>query len=445
VSKRARPTLTFATVDEAIADVERLRRDGAMRAGNWSLPQACWHLNAVLKALTQPATMTEPSPEHLAFRKMLREKISLPGGATNIDAAPPSVPPADVDAAAVDQFIAGLRDLARSAEATIGMGPLGPMPLHEAVHFHLNHAAHHLGFLAPKKPLRSNLKYESVQALIDDVTSLRKGYRQSGNWSLAQNCWHIGFPMMKSLAPATETTPTPEQTVAKEAFYKMLAGAKVAQLAASPAMTPAATAGDAEIDAFLATLDKLKNFTASHVAMGPFGPVPIVEYTQLQLMHAAHHLSHLAPKAERRQGLTYETIDDAIADIHRLRQGHVQAGNWTLAQICWHLTGATRNRMKPGPFEPNTREQDARAAIFKQVLADRKLPSGLVAPDTMVPPSDADETWVSQFLETLEQLKTHKGPFAPHRLFGNMSDDDSRRQILIHAAHHLSHLVPAGN
>jgi hypothetical protein len=136
------------------------------------------------------------------------------------------------------------------------------------------------------------------------------------------------------------------------------------------------------------------------------------------------------------------SVDDAIADVRTLCKGYAQAGNWTLEQVCWHLNFATRMRMKPGPFEPNTPEQDARAPIFAKVLAEGKLPPGLVAPDTMVPPTDADSSAVTQLVDALEKLKSFPGPFAPHRLFGHMSDADSRRQILIHAAHHLSYLAP---
>jgi len=144
-----------------------------------------------------------------------------------------------------------------------------------------------------------------------------------------------------------------------------------------------------------------------------------------------------------RPNLGFDTIDDAIADLHRLRDGYAQGGNWTLAQVCWHLNVATRARMRVGPFEPNTPDQDARAPVFAKILAEGRLPEGLVAADTMVPPADADPTSVAQFVEALERLKAHPGPFAPHRLFGHMNDDDSRRQILIHSAHHLRYLLPA--
>ena len=54
---------------------------------------------------------------------------------------------------------------------------------------------------------------------------------------------------------------------------------------------------------------------------------------------------------------------------------------------------------------------------------------------------DAGEDSVTNALEALERAKTHVG-FAPHRLFGQLSDEDTHAQILIHCAHHLRNLVP---
>jgi hypothetical protein len=165
------------------------------------------------------------------------------------------------------------------------------------------------------------------------------------------------------------------------------------------------------------------------------------EFRTFNLLHAAHHLAHFQ-LAARREGLSFADEDAAIADIEQLREGNARTGGWTLGQVCWHLDKTIQARMQPGPFPPNTPEQDARRPIYEQVMASGKLPQGLIAPEHLVPPGDAGDESIDACITTLRQFKNFKGPIAPHRLFGHMSDADAHKQNLIHVAHHLSHLVP---
>jgi hypothetical protein len=145
-----------------------------------------------------------------------------------------------------------------------------------------------------------------------------------------------------------------------------------------------------------------------------------------------------------RRTLNYATVDDVIADVRRLRRGYAKAGRWSLAQACWHLNATTGFIMRPGPHPEPTPEQVAGRARLQAILDGGQLPSGIQAPETVTPPADAPESAADDFVATLERVKTFPGPFAPHRLFGRLSDDEARRLILLHAAHHLSHLVPTG-
>ncbi len=151
------------------------------------------------------------------------------------------------------------------------------------------------------------------------------------------------------------------------------------------------------------------------------------------------------PQAARRDSLRYSSIDEVIADIKLLRKGYAQTGQWSLPQICWHLDVTTQRRMAPGPYAPETPEQSARRPMMAQIIASGKLPPGLVAPPDLTPAPDLGEPAIDALLQTLDRLKSFKGPYAPHRLFGNLNEVESQQQILIHSAHHLSHLVPTGN
>ncbi|HEX8323933.1 MAG TPA: DUF1569 domain-containing protein [Tepidisphaeraceae bacterium] len=146
--------------------------------------------------------------------------------------------------------------------------------------------------------------------------------------------------------------------------------------------------------------------------------------------------------AERRT-LQFSTAEDVATDVARLRHGYVGTGSWSLPQTCYHLNWVMQSSMKPGPAPADTPEQIARRPLLQQMLATGKIPNGLPAPDEAVPPADVPLSAVDTFLSTLEQFGRFAGPFAAHRLFGKISDDDRRRQQILHCAHHLSYLVPA--
>ena len=145
---------------------------------------------------------------------------------------------------------------------------------------------------------------------------------------------------------------------------------------------------------------------------------------------------------QRRAGLRFETEDDVVDEVRRLRRGHAQAGAWSLAQVCCHLDKSVQSRMQPGPFPPTTPEQEARRDVLQQALRNERLPDGIPAPDHMMPPTDCGDDAIDSFLATCERFKSFPGPIAPHRLFGHLSDADARRLNLIHCAHHLSYLTP---
>jgi len=146
--------------------------------------------------------------------------------------------------------------------------------------------------------------------------------------------------------------------------------------------------------------------------------------------------------SEGRRRLNFNSEDDVIADVQRLRRGYARSGAWSLPQMCAHLEAATRYRMQPGPFPPNTPEQNTRRAMFAQIMASGQLPDGSVAAPTMMPPEDGGYEKIDAFIAAITEFKSFPGPIAPHRIFGHLSDSDARRLNLIHCAHHLSYLTP---
>jgi hypothetical protein len=140
--------------------------------------------------------------------------------------------------------------------------------------------------------------------------------------------------------------------------------------------------------------------------------------------------------------LKFADADAVAADVRLLCQGYSQSGNWSLQQSCWHLAKALRSSMRPGPHEP-VETGIVKKMQLRAILLAGRIPSGVKAPDHVVPPTDVPESAIEDFLAALEELKQFKGDFAPHRMLGNVGHEDFIRLHLIHCAHHLSHLRPA--
>jgi hypothetical protein len=289
---------------------------------------------------------------------------------------------------------------------------------------------------------KRQLRFANEDEAIAEIERLRASrLEQRGNWSLPMICWHVDMP----LEPPQRTKPTPAEEQRQRDFIDVIltTGKAPAKFEAPPDRVPPATASDADVDHFISTLRKLKAYPHTHVALGAFGPVLTEHIRALVLGHAAHHLGFLVPTSPaRRVGLTYENEDDVIEDIKTLRRGYERAGTWSLAQTCWHLERTVLARLKPGPHSADTPEQTQRKAAIPQILANRALPHGIIAPPDFLPPADAPETSIDAALAALHRLKEFKGEIAPHRFFGRLCDADARKLNLIHCAHHLSYLVP---
>ena len=279
-------------------------------------------------------------------------------------------------------------------------------------------------------------------ALDAELAKLRRvGYQKAGNWTLGQIATHLRLVLNDLSKPAADdAVMTPEQAALCEKVFGMAQRGE--QITAQPRHLPPDQIDDGTAcNQFLSAYRQFERIQAKQIDFGPFGPLPREQAFGFHLGHAATHLAFLKPN--RRDGLRYETIDHLIADLKNLRDnGHLQAGNWTLAQNAWHIDNGVKRRLQPGPHPADTEYQVKMAEVFRsQILPSGELPPGLKAPPEMMPPKDVPSSAVDDLIATLGKVKTHTG-FAPHRLFGLQDDELSRRQILIHAANHLRNLIP---
>ncbi|MGC4032758.1 MAG: DUF1569 domain-containing protein [Tepidisphaeraceae bacterium] len=145
-----RRSLIFNTPDDVAAEVKRLRDGGYEKAGQWNLPQVCFHCEKLLvQAMTGPAADT--TPEQTARRPILDQMLAtnrIPDGIVSPD---PAVPPADTPASAVDDFLKTL-DAFEAFTGTFAPHRLfGNISPQERRRHQMIHCAHHLSYLVPAK------------------------------------------------------------------------------------------------------------------------------------------------------------------------------------------------------------------------------------------------------------------------------------------------------
>lgn len=157
--------------------------------------------------------------------------------------------------------------------------------------------------------------------------------------------------------------------------------------------------------------------------------------------------------ATRRQ-LSFDTLDAAVADARSLLQtGYARAGNWSLAQACGHLAAFVRYPLDGFPRLP----VPVRLGMWvfrntvgpgqkRKVLASGTMPAGLPTLTQTVPPAGADDAaGVREYADAVERLKAFTGTPHPSPYLGPVTRDELVRATCIHAAHHLSFLVPANH
>jgi Protein of unknown function (DUF1569) len=145
----------------------------------------------------------------------------------------------------------------------------------------------------------------------------------------------------------------------------------------------------------------------------------------------------------RRRTLDYDRIDAIMPDVNRLLEGHTTAGNWTLGEICDHLTRAIRRTLSnPPPIGPATPEQEeARRKFFR----DRVVPQGIpiTVPELIPDPAIDPRTAAEGLRDALASLEASEGPWPNHRLLGPLTRDEWFQFHCAHCAHHLSFAHPA--
>ncbi len=151
-----------------------------------------------------------------------------------------------------------------------------------------------------------------------------------------------------------------------------------------------------------------------------------------------------------RRTLVFDNLDAAVADArHLMVAGYTRAGNWSLGQACGHLAAWVRyliDGFPPIPLPVRVGLWALRNTIGKAKKAEYlagKMPAGKPTLSVTVPPADADDVaGVTEYEAAIERLKKFGGTPHPSPLLGLVTRDELERLTCVHAAHHLSFLIP---
>ena len=152
-----------------------------------------------------------------------------------------------------------------------------------------------------------------------------------------------------------------------------------------------------------------------------------------------------------RQSLSFATLDAAVADAEMLlARGYDKAGNWDLSQVCGHLAnwlGYAMDGFPRAPLPIRMMLWIARNTIgpgkLKQYLATGDMGLGKpTMPQSVPAPGGDDAAGVAKFRETVDRVRRFAGMPLPSPFFGLMDRDTWVKLNCVHAAHHLSFLVP---
>ncbi len=149
----------------------------------------------------------------------------------------------------------------------------------------------------------------------------------------------------------------------------------------------------------------------------------------------------------KRRTLDFRSADEVIEEIQRIRAVRYQrAGNWSLTQICQHLTATMNGGMDGFGFRlPWILRATLCKWAFGYSLKKRKLGSGyptfkMLKPDAVE--SADDDALIDECIRSIRRAAEFEGPIRDYPLLDNISVDDWRDFMWIHASHHLGFLIP---
>lgn len=154
------------------------------------------------------------------------------------------------------------------------------------------------------------------------------------------------------------------------------------------------------------------------------------------------------PGNARRRRLDFRNWRDVLTDIEHLqRAGYDRVGNWDLSQTLDHVGEGLRTAQHGAKHQGAWVVRKLLGPILlRWILRQRKMQAGMKVPAWWLPGPASDESAaVAKFRAEVSAFDAMTPPCCPHPLLGAMTKQQWNDLALIHAAHHLSFLLPRDN
>ncbi len=135
-----------------------------------------------------------------------------------------------------------------------------------------------------------------------------------------------------------------------------------------------------------------------------------------------------------------------MPEVDRLLGGeYALVGNWSLGQICNHLTDSITFSVEGYPaLAPWILRRTIGPVIFRRILRKGTFPSGLTLPKKYQPKPGLDARAEAEALRAaLQYYAGYTGPVKEHPLAGRITRSQWDQFHNIHCAHHLSFALPS--
>jgi hypothetical protein len=140
-----------------------------------------------------------------------------------------------------------------------------------------------------------DVQFPDEAACIADVRRLAAGCRSGGSWSLPQACFHLDYPIRRTLANPPGGEATPEQKKMHSFIDDVIANGWPTGTNSPKEMAPRADIDDTAVDSLIDALQKLRALRTPAVNAFVFGPIDTEKFRRFMLIHAGHHLSFFSP------------------------------------------------------------------------------------------------------------------------------------------------------
>ena len=146
----------------------------------------------------------------------------------------------------------------------------------------------------------------------------------------------------------------------------------------------------------------------------------------------------------RRRDLAFENLSEVMPEVDRLLAGYDRVGNWSLGQVCQHLTVIFTRSIEGWPTRaPWVIRRTVGPLVLTRVLSSGEMPEGIRTPQKLglTPGTELDDRAEAEALRgAIRYYEAFTDSLPEHPFFGPLSRQNWDRLHRIHCAHHLSFL-----